>query len=394
MNDEINEDEVFEKQETKLQIFKNKKVVIATVVAILIIAMIALEFTTGIISNFFYSFFEKGNSVGNISNCGYSAEKGDYIYYVSPSENMETTNIYRVKKGTSDSETIYNGNYDIRSLNIVENKIYFIDIAVSENDEDIDNKIYRMNLDGSELTVINDNEFAYDSFEMYVIRNKIYYVGEDYNVYQMNLDGGNRELVLETGTGFLAINEKYIIYNKSNEDDSDYITYIREINGSDEKTITGSRIYTPDIYNGYIYYVNGKRNLAKISLNGGEEEIVCDGPIYNLNIYDGNIYYLNYKDEEKENYSVCIYRLNTSGGKPEIIKEFSYYSSFINIVNNYIYYMDMDDQKAFINLLNINDLNEIGLYEWSYGNNNESDDDTSVNVNVNQADISSEEDAQ
>ena len=33
-------------------------------------------------------------------------------------------------------------------------------------------------------------------------------------------------------------------------------------------------------------------------------------------------------------------------------------------------------------------------YKLSYGNNNESDDDTSVNVNINQADISSEEDAQ
>ena len=113
-----------------------------------------------------------------------------------------------------------------------------------------------MNLDGSNPEVINDNEFAYDYFDMYIIKNEIYYVGTDYNVYKMDLKGGNRQLVAETGTGYLAINDKYIIYNKDNADSSDYITYIRPLNGSEEKAINSARISTPIIEGDFVYYIN------------------------------------------------------------------------------------------------------------------------------------------
>lgn len=375
MSEEINEDEVFEKKESKIKpkfdkLFKNKKIISLIIIVFVIAILAILEFTTGSLSNLLYINSGMGNSVGNISNCGYSVAKDDFIYYVAPSEDMNTTNIYKVKNGSSEFETIFNGNYDIRALNIQGNKLYFISISYDDtSDEDaVDNKIYKMNLDGSDLTVINDNEFAYDYYDMYIVKNRIYYVGEDHNVYKMDLNGGNRELVAETGTGFLSLNEKYIIYNKENEDGSDYITYIRPINGKDEKQLTGTRIFTPDIVGEYIYYLNDKQNIAKINVNGGEEEIVFDGSAYNMNIYNDNIYYLNYKDEQNEDYAVCIYKININGGEPELIKEFSYYSSFIDIVNDYIYYMDMDEEKAFINLVNINDTSEIRLYEWSYNN--------------------------
>ena len=186
------------------------------------------------------------------------AKKGDFIYYVAPSENMQTTNIHKIKKGTSDSKIIYYGGYDIRALNIVGNKLYFINISDEQSDDEdgIDNKICKMNLDGSDFKIINDNDFAYDYYDMYAMGNRIYYVGEDFNVYKMDLNGGNRQLVAKTGTGFLAINQQYIIYNKENDDSSDYITYIRKLNGTEETKITGDRIFTPIFYGKYIYYIN------------------------------------------------------------------------------------------------------------------------------------------
>jgi len=370
MNNNFNEDEVFEKRTSRKKtgtknILKNKKVIL--LIAIVIILIIAKILISGIINLIVP---QKGNTVGNISNSGYSAEKGNYIFYVAPSSDMNSTNIHKVKKGSSESETIYNGKYDICSLNIHDNKLYFISISYDDvTDEDgVDNKIYKMNLDGSNPTVINDNEFAYDYSDMYIIKNKIYYVGEDHNVYKMNLNGKKRELVAETGTGFLAINEKYILYNKENEEGNDYITYIKSLSKNDEKPVNGSRLYTPDIQGKDIYYFNEEQKIKKINIKTGKEETVYDGSAYNLNIYKDNIYYLAYKDEANEDYTICLHKLNIKDGKTQLMKEFTYYSSFINIVNDYIYYMDMDNDKAFINLLNVNDpSNEIKLYEWSYG---------------------------
>ncbi len=369
-SDEINEDEVFEKKESKLKIgefFKNKIIITILVIILILAILVTLQIKTSMISNLF-SRNQVGNSIGNIINCGYSVEKDDTIYYVSPDENMYATQISRVKKGSNESQIIYQGAYDIRALNIVGNKLYFISISAEhgEDEDGIDNKIYKMDLDGSNLTVINDNEFAYDYYDMHIIKNNIYYVGTDFNVYKMNLNGENRQLVVETGTGYLAINHKYIIYNKDNEDGSDYITYIRPLNGTEERAITSSRITSPILYKEYIYYINSDKHLAKMAITGGDEKELTDYTVYNMNIANDSIYYLNYKNEESENYSVSIFKLGLDGGEPEEIKELSNYSSFLNIIDCYVYYMDMNEEKAFINLINLNDSKEIQLHEWNY----------------------------
>ena len=50
----------------------------------------------------------------------------------------------------------------------------------------------------------------------------------------------------------------------------------------------------------------------------------------------------------------------------EVIKDAANYSSFLNVVGNTVYYMDMDDEKAFINLVDVNNSNETKLHEWNY----------------------------
>ncbi len=373
-SNEINEDEVFEKKESKIgqklqKIFRKKITILILGILLIIAILVGLEIGMGAISNLF-SIGEIGNSAGNIMNCGYSVEKDGYIYFVSPSQDMHITQISRVKVGTTESEVIYNGNYDIRGLNIIGNKIYFINIAVENTlDEDgVDNKIYKMNLDGSDLELINDNDFSYDSYDLYIVKNRIYYVGTDQNVYKMDLNGGNRELVAETGTGYLTMNDQYIIYNKIHEDLEDYITYIRPLNGGEERSITSSRIISPIMEQDFIYYIDTEQHLTKVPIAGGNAEKITDYTIYNINISNGFIYYLNYKDETNEDYTVALYKLSLDGGQPEVVKELSNYSSFLNVVGDYAYYMDMDEAKAFINLVNVNDFSENHLYEWDYAN--------------------------
>ena len=369
-----NEDEIFEKKETHVEgkiVEKVKKFIIPIIALSIILILIIIEFTTHCFSNLINSNAKVGNTIGNITNCGYSVESGNYIYYVAPGENMEKVNINKVEKGNSDSQTIYEGDYDIRSLNISNNKIYFISLSyenLSENDS-VNNKIYSINLDGSESTVINDNEFANDFLDMYVVGNKIYYVGTDYNVYSMDLKGGNRQLEVESHNGFLAINNKYIVYYKEKEGNENYVTCIKSLNKNDEREITNSRVNTPNIYGDYVYYINENTGVSRINVNGGEPEVIHEGSVYNMNIYNGNIYYLNYKDEANEDYTVCIFKISVDGGDAVNIKELAYYSSFINVVNGYIYLMDMniEEGKSFISLVNVDDSSEIILHEWKFG---------------------------
>ena len=53
----------------------------------------------------------------------------------------------------------------------------------------------------------------YDCKNIYVVNDRIYYIGENYNVYSMDLFGGDRNLVSDNKTGFIGITNKYIIYN-------------------------------------------------------------------------------------------------------------------------------------------------------------------------------------
>ena len=369
-----NEDEIFEKRENpKIAIIfeKIKKFSIPIIVLIMILICVIIEITTHCFSNLINFNAKIGNTVGNVTNGGYSVEYADYIYYVSPSDTMEKVNISKVRKGEKDSTVIFEGDYDIRSLNIFKNKMYFINIS-NENTthgDVLNNKIYSMSLDGKEIAVINDNEFSNDYLDMYVILNKIYYVGTDDNVYSMDLNGGNRQLEVKSNTGLLAMNDKYIIYDKATDKSDTFVTYIKSLGKDDEKELTGEMAHAPQFYKDYIYYINDNLEIARVNINSGESEILYKDKAYNMNIYNDNIYFLNYRDEENEDYTLCIFKMNIDGGELTKVKELSYFTSFINLVNGYIYLMDMnmEESKSFVSLINVEDTSEIVLKEWKFG---------------------------
>ena len=119
----------------------------------------------------------------------------------------------------------------------------------------MDNKIYRMKTNGDKLTVINDNEFNNDCYEIYVIDNYVYYIGTDNNIYKMKSDGSNRTLVAENGTGYLGITDKYIIYNVLPDGSEDYTTYIMNLDGTNPRPIIeGERFYSVNIDGNYIIF--------------------------------------------------------------------------------------------------------------------------------------------
>lgn len=362
---------------------------------------------------------EEGNTIGNIRNYGYGAISGNYIYYLSPNEDSSKVGIFRIKNDGSDKKEIYMCDEDLAeivSINVYGNYIYFIQIGDATDDQDVNNKIYRMKKDGSDIQLINDNEFNDNCYEIYVINGYVYYIDVDANVARMELDGSNKEKVVENKTGYLGITKDYIIYNVANEeqttqDESDdtttsstasYTTYIMNIDGSNQRPIfkEGKRLYSVNIEGDYIYYTNDSKNICRTRIDSNEEEVISNVEAYNLNVNNGFAYYLNYKDAENEDYTVCIYKipLNAEDKTPALIKELDSYSTFLDIVGNYALYMDSNDTSGSINLVDVeNSENIINLYYLDYESYSADSNDTDEQVteeNVTEEDVVSTDETQ
>lgn len=318
----------------------------------------------------FTSVNKVGNTIGNIRNYGYAADQGNWIYFLAPNENSTEVGIFRIRKDGTKQEQLYMSGTDIVSLNVYKNYIYFIGVSsesYSEEDE-FDNKIYRMKLDGSDLQVINDNEFNDNCYEIYVVDNSVYYIGTGAEVCKMDLNGENKTILLEEGTGYLGITEEYIIYNKvENENTTEYVTYIMNRDGSNQRPIvSGKRLYSVNIEDEYIYYADTSKHIYRTKIDSGEEELLYDNlEAYNLNTRNGYAYYLNYKDETSE--VVCLYRIKLDGqSEIELVKELASYSSFIDIVGEWVIYMDSSDKEGFIDLVKVDGSDEVRLYTLDY----------------------------
>lgn len=346
---------------------KMTKGIITTIIAVAVILVIV------IVVGALLSRKGAGNTIGNIRNYGYSTISGNYIYYLAPNEDSSAVGIFKIKKdGKGEPKQLFMEDMDVISINVYNGYIYFIGIspdAYSEEDE-LDNKIYRMKTNGDKLTVINDNEFNNDCYEIYVVNGSVYYIGTDNNIYKMDLNGSNRTLVSNNGTGYLGITEKYIIYNvQTSEEAADYTTYIMNLDGTNQRPIIeGERLYSVNIDGDYVYYTNVDKQICKTKIDSQESKILLDTTAYNMNLNGDYIYFLNYKDLENEDYTVCLYKIKSDGSeeKATSIKELDTYSSFINIIGDWVIYMDSNETEGFINLVKNDGSDEVCLYLLDY----------------------------
>lgn len=359
--DEKNKD----KKEKKEKSNKKNMIIVGVIIAVIAVLLLAL---VG-----YFAFFKtekQPNTIGNIRNLGYSTVQGKWIYYVAPNEDSQKVGIFKVKTNGKDKKQLYMGDVNIVSMNIKDNYIYFVGIGAevyNENDES-DNKIYKIKTDGTNLQVINDNEFHNACYEIYVINNNIYYIGTDQNIYKMKLDGSDRKLVSDNGTGYLGITDKYILYNVDEKGDAkEYVTYIMNIDGSNPRPlIKGKRLYSIDVKDDYVYYTNSDKEVYRTKIDSNEEERLYETTAYNLNLNGDYLYYLNYEESSDV---VCIFRVKADGTseKPEKIKALDKVSEFINVVDDWVYYMDYNEESGFINLVKKDGSGEIvQLYNLVY----------------------------
>ena len=242
-----------------------------------------------------------------------------------------------------------------------------------------------MSLDGKELRVINDGEFSNEGVSIYVIKDRIFYVGENYNIYSMDTEGGDRKKINDNQTGFVGITDKYILYNDYAENPTneyDFVTYVMNLDGSNPRAVNGKRLYNPNIVGDTIYYVNSENNaIHKVKIDGSGDEKIYESRAYNMNVQGDWIYYLDYKDDTSDDV-VCIHKVKTDGTEHQIIVEMENYTSFINVLGDWIYYTDHSDNSYFINLIKTDGSDTMSLYEYNFNGPSVSPEDITPDVNI------------
>lgn len=350
-----------------------KKTIKKICICVIVIAVIALVCFAG------FKFLGNKNKVGvtignNYNNYGYVNKQGKWIYYMSLSNDATMIDICRIDDKGKNKEVLVEKDWEIYSINVYDNYLYFIAFEeVTDDSMYQNNKIYKMSLDGSELRVINDNHFSDDCKIIYVSNDRVYYIGENYNIYSMDLEGGDRTLIRDNETGYVGVTDKYIFYNdypENPESETDFVTYRADLDGSNYKIINGERLYNLNVVGDEIYYVNGENSeIHKIDVNGENDALVYKSPAYNMNVIGDYIYYLNYKNEnaDSEDETVCIHKVKTDGTDHQIICEMENYSSFIGLAGDWVYYTDHDDNNYYINLIKNDGSEEVELFNYSYG---------------------------
>ena len=329
-----------------------------------------------------------GSSVGNIRNYGYSVADNGWVYFMSFGDDGQKVTLNKIRQNGKDQQEITSGetgNWTILSLNVEGGWLYFIGLeqidgsSLSEKElataDLYDNKIYKVRTNGKDLTVINDNDFNEAAYEMYVVDGRIYYQGTDGLLYSMDTNGEDRRAVLDTPCTPVGITDKYIFYTKTNDQGVE-VTACMDLNGENEKEINGSRLYSINVVGDDIYYVKEDLFVYKTSITNGGEELVSDKiSAYNMVVEDDWIYYLDYIEEENEALAVGIFRMKTDGTEVTNIKKLASYSSFLNIVGNWIYYTDSDDQYGYVKLLKLDGSEEITLYSLDFFSSTEVSDE-------------------
>ena len=389
INEESNNPNFKEEKKNEKSVNENKSTLFKKLVIVLVIAICVVFILIGVkksnivdFDNFFASDNQIGNTISNIRNYGYSAKQGSWIYYVAPADDGTSIAIYKSKTDGSNKKELVKDDWDVLSLNVVNDYIYFIAINNDKiesasklgSDESVDtlnNVIYRMKLDGTDLQAINSNEFHNNCYEMYVIKDKIYYIGVDTNIYYMDLDGSNKTKFNSDETGYLGFTKDSVILNikKENntektdevESSADYETVVMNLETKEVTKLTGNRLYSINVVGKVLYYVDDNKNIWKVNLDGTDNTMISsDVTAYNMNVGDDYIYFMNYTDDS--NSKIAIFRADLDGKNVTNIYTLNSYSSFLNVVDNDVIFMDSSENSASIFKISSNGDNRVELY--------------------------------
>lgn len=268
---------------------------------------------------------ETGNSFANLANGGELVESGSWIYYSNGQGIYKTADMS--EEGTQLCRATVPGN-----LNAAGEWIYYTAAKGTEHY----NVIYRVRMNGSESEMLSEEPCTM----LTAAGDKLYYQIVDQNsegyegkLFSMNMDGSGVKQVLEDQIRFLGI-EKDWIYYTTYQGEQNTLYRVKTDGTEEERLISEFRSCSvPVVKDGWLYYgraaEDGSWKLCrqKLSADGKREDIVQAAASSSyweiaLNVCDGWVYYVdlgNTKDTEEPQERVC--RVKVDGSEPELMSD-------------------------------------------------------------------------
>lgn len=263
-------------------------------------------------------------------------QKGEWIYY---NEAQIDTKMHSIKvDGTQESVL---SDLSVNYLNTIGDWLYFVEYSRYSG------SIVRMKTDGSQIGIIHDNPIN----ELIVRDEWIYFTdsSNQSNIYKIKIDGTElTKIGDETAIG-LNLSGDWIIYSHElsyeepmgkDEPENSGIFKIKT-DGTQKSTVT-SDIFTSYIVDGdWVYYTSSQyqdpRMIKKVKLDGSQESVIAKTAAKLYGVYQGWLYYSDVTIEGFE-------RIRTDGTKHEhIYGPLSFY--WVYFLNDKIVFFDTYEGK-------------------------------------------------
>lgn len=172
---------------------------------------------------------------------------------------------------------------------------------------------------------------------------------DDYKLYKMDIDGENVEKLYSDTVSDINVAGGYIYYTRFNHKSGADVVFTGTIYGvfrlkdgdsmpvglhsgvSNEVTLCGNYIFYQSYNDKDVF------ELRKVKIDGKEDTKISDKAYIPSSVSNGNIYF----PEVEGNHNLL--RLNTQTGSISTYKEGNFYMPII--CNNYIYYIDLDNDR-------------------------------------------------
>ncbi|UNC91112.1 DUF5050 domain-containing protein [Candidatus Contubernalis alkaliaceticus] len=275
----------------------------------------------------------RGNTTGNISNYGLAALQGNWVYFSNEGDGGK---LYRMNLDGSDLTRLNEDNS--KYINVVGSWVYYANV-------DDDYKVYKIKTDGSGLTRLNDDY----SRSINVVGEWVYYIEYgDYDgyeatrIYKMKTDGTERNRLNDRSACSMMVMEDWVYYT-TYEHMLSYCgaLYKVRIDGSGDTAVNSDWGKTV-IADGWAYYCHfqDEFRVYKVNLDGSGRTRLNDDWSRSINVAGDWVYFII-----GDPYYGPIYRMKTDGSSRTQLNNDA--SDSINIIGDWLYYSNNLDNSLY-----------------------------------------------
>ncbi|OAB42376.1 DUF5050 domain-containing protein [Paenibacillus glacialis] len=262
----------------------------------------------------------RGNSIGNLNNGGWYASYEDWIFFNNP---LDQGTLYKEKLDGTDRHKI-NDDVFVDNLNMINEKLYYVS----------GNTIYKSDIDGTNREIVMELGLGGPHL-MSVVGDWIYYTKGTsmfMPLYRIQTDGTSNQLLEKNEVSSIAVVDGKIYYTM-------YLSklFIMDVDGSNKKKLLDGSFSNIVVKNNTLYF-NYNKNIYTMGTDGTSLTKISDHNAQNINVSGDWLYYSNYSE-----YSKKLYRINLIDHTTQKLGDDKI--SNLHILDNKIFYANPFERK-------------------------------------------------